>query len=484
MISNGPWTKPSMAFVHSADRWESHSFPGSAAAAASGGRLYPRAARIRRARSTTVAVAGILLVTCLVHAVSAQQPPAPAVDFEKLSQLLRAGDYAAVETEATTIEAAVKPKSPKDPDYLPRCKASLDALVARGLAALRTGRLEAADEALTAADALYSDKDFQKTFAAAARAAGPQAAPFVLALDLIRLEMLDLMTSLRLLALRDAEPGAADPLVERVTALLEESAKVRGRVAPRIAKADELVQKSPHYQVLGSRAENLKFGALLACEQSRLAGAGAGERITAALAELDEARALTEQAIAAALGPPPEGKQPTPPEPGATLSDAEREACLERADVLEATAEAALTANDAGRARGAIEAALAWRRAALPKHHPDLLAPTVVSALASIAQATAPTGGAAGTGERPEIAAASAALGEARQILLAADRQFDAASPVRKRLELATAALSKAEAQIDAQITITDAADAAAARAIATLESDATAERPPAADRP
>jgi hypothetical protein len=436
------------------------------------------------ARSTTVVVAGTVLAICLVNAVSAQQPPAPAVDFQKLVQLLRAGDYAAVETEATTIEAAVKPKSPKDPDYLPRCKASIDALVARGLAALRMGRLEAADAALTAADALYSDKDFQKTFAAAARAAGPQAAPFMLALDLIRLEMLDLMTSLQLLALRDAEPGAADPIVERVTALLEESAKVRGRVAPRIAKADEMVQKSPHYQVLGSRAENLKFGAVLACEQARLAGSGQREKNAAALADLDEARALTDQAIAAALGPPPEGKQPTPPQPGSALSDAEREACLERADVLEATAEAALTANDAGRARTASDAALAWRRAALPKDHPDLLAPTVVSALAAIAQATEPTRGASGTGERPEIAAATAALGQARQILLATDRQFDAASPARRRLERATAALVKAETQIDAQITIADAADAAAARAIATLESDATAERPPAAARP
>jgi hypothetical protein len=437
----------------------------------------------RRGRATTIAAAGIVFAVCLVHAVSAQQPPAPPVDFGKLSQLFRAGDYAAVLTEASAMEAAVKPKSPKDPDFLPRCRASIDVLVARGLAALRLGRLEVADEALTAADAMYSDKDFQKTFAAAARAGGSQAAPAVLSLDLIRLEMLDALTLLHLHKLRDAEPGAADPLVERVTTLLEESAKVRGKVAPRIAKADEMVQTSPHYQVLSSRSRNVQFGALLACEQARLAGDGEGEKHAAALADLDEARALTDQAIAAALGPPPEGKQPGPPEPGATMSIADREACVARAEVLEATAEAAMKAKDAGRARTAIDSALAWRRAALPTNHPDSLSPIIESAVVSILQATAPTRGDAGTGERPEIAAATAALGQARQILLATDRQFDAASPVRKRLAVATEALAKAEAQIDAQITIADAADAAAARAIATVEADATAERQPAADR-
>jgi len=42
-----PWTKPSMAFVHLADRWKRRGFPRSALLASCSGRLVPQSARMR-----------------------------------------------------------------------------------------------------------------------------------------------------------------------------------------------------------------------------------------------------------------------------------------------------------------------------------------------------------------------------------------------------------------------------------------------------
>lgn len=129
--------------------------------------------------------------------------PPPKPDWAGLESRMVAGDYAAAVTAADAIVELVRPK-PRAPDFLPRSIELTRALMRRGLANLRLGDLDAAEESFTEAYRIFKDKDFQRLVSLQARQATPAIAAKLLQLELDWLELLEIRTAMLAERLRHA----------------------------------------------------------------------------------------------------------------------------------------------------------------------------------------------------------------------------------------------------------------------------------------
>ena len=442
----------------------------------------------RSCRRRVLRVATVLLIASpilLATDADGQDPP-PEADFGNIVKLLRAGDYVAAEEAASKAEAAIRPASVKDTNYLPRARACIDFLVARAIAARRMGKLDSAEAALAEAEERYGDKDFQRTFNQAARGAGANA---MLSLGMVHIEMLDLRTELALdrfeAAGGDAKAAVLEPLVGRVEQGLQDSASARQRLAKRLEKADPGVLQSTYVRVLAGTTRPSMFAARLATARARRTRVDPAKRdgavalLATAATELENGRSSAAEGIAAALGGPPEA-EPQPADAGAELSEPQQEAALVWAELLGCQAETSQVAGDLPGARKAVERALAFRRSAQRADHPDLVKPLILAAAIVLDEATAKA--ASGPPEATDLAAAADLLESGRRILTSSDRQFDADSPARSRLAKEVRRLAEAEAAREKLLAGGDAAEAAATRAGESLQAIATGANPPAAD--
>jgi len=130
------------------------------------------------------------------------------VDTNRLVQLIDAGEYRAAVAEAKALEETVRPKA-KDAAYVPRVRAAVDLLLTQGTLERRMGDLDAAETTLGTAFKTYTDREFQRRLALAARSAGEQAAaalvPYELVFVDLRWSSLDVIVNVRLVDVRVVE---------------------------------------------------------------------------------------------------------------------------------------------------------------------------------------------------------------------------------------------------------------------------------------
>lgn len=438
-------------------------------------------------RRTALVVASCLLIPALSS--PAADPPAVAKepDWRSLDGLLVRGEYEQAAKLAGEIVVAVEPKR-RDPDVLPRTIAFVRALMRRGLAELRLGRLEEADATFEQAFRSFKDRDFQRLLSIQARTSNTKVIADLVALEVNWVELLDLrmaviLERLRLLGLEPANGDGGGPSDEAVGQHIKEwladldvlsrnAREARETLAARLAQGGTGALGSPHGRALAGGFRPAIVSGIRALELSRLPGgdsgtaADSGDLAAEALERFAEATEALDEAIAAVA---PKGLAALKPEPRI-------EALLLQAELLVCQGEASLAVGEPARASERLAAAIALqeqagslRKLPEPDAHPDLFWPLVMAAEAQLGESHAllgagdPAGARAATVEATKLLARAAAL------------PFPKDHPRRGRLTSLQAGLRQALSAVEATLPGSDAADAAARRVRRGLDATAAA---------
>lgn len=455
----------------------------------------------RRSRRPARALAPLALA-CLAAVASLAADPAPDAavkkpDWTGLDALIVAGDYEQAAAAAAEIAETVRPKR-RDNDFLPRSLDWIQALMRRGFAELRLGRLDAADEALEEAYRAFKDRDVQRLLSVQARAADARTREMLVRVDIGWVELLDLRMAVILERLRFASlelaggPRAADreaALREQVGEWLDDfevlarnAREARETLAGRIELGGTGVLASPHARAVAGRFRPALAAGIESLELSRLPfgdprtkadgseaateALPARERLAESFAQFAAAATALDEAIAAAA---PKGVATMKP-------DARIEAALLRESLLGAEAMALLEAGKPADCRARLAEVMALRREAAtlrklprPDEHPDLFWPLLITADTIIQESRARL-------EAGDPAGSRAASLEAGKLLARADAlAVPREHPLRQQLERVRGNLAATLTAVEARIPGSEAANAAASRLRRAIDATAAA---------
>ncbi len=445
-----------------------------------------------------------LASACLVLAwlpAGAIEPTAPATpkpDWGRLDGLLAKGDYAEAAVAAGEIVAAVKPKR-RAADFLPRSVDSMRALMRRGFAELRLGRLDDAAETFEEAHRTFKDRDFQRLLALEARAANARVLRDLVMVEINSVELLDLRSAVILERLRflnleletAGKPSAereaevrtqVEEWLRRLDAFGRNAREAREALADSLGKGGEAILASPHNRSVAGNFRPALIAGIRALELGRLsfgdprvaaAGPASGTESDvgpdAALRHFQEAAVALDEAIAAAA---PKGV-------GSLKAEPRIEATMMRAELLAVEGAALLAAGESIRGRAQLAKAREFRQEAAvlrklqaPASHPDLFWPLVLSAEAMLDEARRDLAGVDPARTRNALLEAAALLKQADSLPLAPEH------PLRARLTGLQARLAGDLSAVDARIPGKDAADAAARRVRRAIDATASGGAP------
>jgi tetratricopeptide (TPR) repeat protein len=452
---------------------------------------------------------GILTACLLVAAVGSlggrslaadPLPPDTKPDWAALEKLLTSGSYHEAATVAGDLAETVKAKR-RAPDFLPRTIERVRALMRRGLALLRLGDVDAADEAFAEATRDYKDREFQRLLALEARNATAAVAAQMAMLEVNGVELVD-FRSLAVLermkaanrarrdsSLRETGPPAAVPtsLLDDVSRWLGElkvlkraGANARESLAERFEKGGPAVVASPYTRaVAGSFRPEMIAGIaareLAAMPAEILQAAAVRDWIDAGDQEADEDAAsqirarLLEDSLghfdkaAAALEEGIRAASPT----GATglRGDARIEAALLEAEimvnrgaVLQQRAELALAREGFRRAVQLQREVGELRRSPSPDVHPDMFWPLLLDAEATLEEARRLLAGGDHEASQATVREAATTLARAAALPVSPDH------PLRGQLADLQRRLHQERTALGDLLPRSEAADAAARR--------------------
>jgi tetratricopeptide (TPR) repeat protein len=419
-----------------------------------------------------------------------------------------AGEYAKATTAANAIIDAAKPDK-KAPDFLPRCRATIDALMWRGFAESQLGHLDAAVATFAQAQEVFKDREFQKQVSVVEKRGGPQAAGPLVELDLqfVHLQNLRAVVVLEKLQRAAAEQArGGDAAKQRAATLAEEvrgwieslrsyaktAADTRKKLADRFDKGGPSVVGSPHSRALMSPFHPELIAGIAAFELSRLpiqgfppvAGAEPSPKAVPAsplfdLEGLDSAQRLEKAFVhfdAASKALDEVFKVVFPKGLASAPLDAKRlEADVLLAQVLIARCSALLHKRDIKESQKAVDEVFrihkemaALRKVPTAATHPEHLLPLLFAT--ELALIDSEEQFKAGLIDEARAAAlkATETLARAAALPLAEDH------PQRHDLSRLAAAIESQRAKLDASITITDAAEVAARRIRRAVEATPT----------
>jgi len=440
--------------------------------------------------------AWILLGGALCLAGEPATTTAKAPDWAGLETLLRAGDYEGAAAAADEIATALKPKR-REPDFVGRSIGFFRALVRRGFAEFRLGRLDAAAATFEQARRIPRDSEFKRLLAAEVRGANAKVANLLVPLDADRMElsmlrMLVILERLRLANPRSAPAAARSPeddealrtqvaeWLDDLDAIAKTDGEVRKSLEDHLGKAAAAVLASPRNRALVGRFPLALVAGIRSLELSRLPwgdpraaanaaaetapGRTTGEWLAEARRQLAEAAAALDEAIAAAA-------------PGGTAAlkpDQSTEILLMRSELAVREGEVLLEAGDPSGARQRfmqavdhLEKIATLRKLPQPKSHPDLFRPLVLGADAMRAEALGHVEKGDPAQGQQTLVAASAILARAEELSVPEDH------PLRPRLLSLKSLVGEDLARTAAEIPGVEAADAAARRLRRTLDAAA-----------
>lgn len=440
-----------------------------------------------------LACACVMLASVVCQAVEPAAPAGKKPDWAGLESLLRAGDYERAATAADDIATALKPKR-RDPDFVPQSISFFQALVRRGFAELRLGRLDAAAATFEQARRIPRDSEFRRLLAAETRGANARVAALLVPLDVDLVELLDLqmlviLERLRLANLQPATAAARSPEQEEafrkqvgdwlddLDALAKTAGEARKTLEERLDKAGPAVLASPRNRALVGRFPLSLVAGIRSLELSRLPhgdprsatdaapeatpGPTGREWLAESRRQFADAAAALDEAITEAA----------PGGAAALKPDQTIEILLMRAELRIREGELLLAAGDptASRQRFAqavefLEQLATLRKLQQPKSHPDLFRPLVLGADAMLAEARRDIEKGDPAQGRQTIVAASALLARAENLPVPEEH------PLRPRLLALQALVGEDLAQAGARIPGADAADTAARRVRRTLD--------------
>jgi hypothetical protein len=458
-----------------------------------------------------------------------------AVERKLLVELLEEGNYRQAVAEARRVEAAIKPQK-KNVWLGPLTPVYAELLIYRGSIERRMGNLDDAEKTLTMAYNMVSEPGFQQlVMAAAPRDDGEEQGRYWLPLELTYLRLLDNSTELlfqrvraandaRLVGREAASREQVDTWFKQIDTLIRMSIASRRSLRGRLSdEEDDPLARSALARMMITQARPRRFAGMRLLEASKLPWTLPGDSTA-----VGEARDAAEDGDAANTQPTVEPPAYPPAEDtaerkmqadsqrrrannyleeatalGAAAADAalaafkdrdkeaaqaspefdlaRREAALVRAEPLVPLAEAEMLAGDLKAARGHLDAGLADLESAGLENHPDIALPLMLSAELALRESKA------AFDAREPLAAKQAAkravdsLQAAKQLLEAEDSQYDPASPLHTLLADLISGSRTQEQKSTQVLAATDAADAAARKALAALsKGDAKKAKPKA----
>jgi len=444
-------------------------------------------------------VLGFVLVAA--RAPAADSPAqAPKPDFAALDALLAGGDYAGAITAADAIAAAVRPK-PRADDFLARNIELIRALMRRGVAELRIGRIDTAEATFTEAHRIFKDREFQRLVVLNTRQAGPRLPPAVVDLELAWLDLLFMRIAVVVEKLKHeadewatAEDGSPDRekearerigrCLDQLKGLRKAAVDARQSFGERFNEASKAVPLTPYALSLAGPFRESLLDGLVALEQSRLpvsvlpsaagdpasdsrqdsaapAGADDGSRLRAkAIENLDRASAAFDGVVVAVT-----------PKAGGLRPEMQADLDLLQAELLTARARARIESGEPATVRKDLERVLelhrqvgVLRKRPVPDSHPDLVEPLLLAAGVGIGESRRLL-----AEGRPDAAKEEAEEAQ-RRLESAASLIKDADHPLGGRLTALRQRLAFNLESIGESIPRSDAVDAAARRMIRALD--------------
>ena len=440
-----------------------------------------------------LAGACIVLAGLVCQAVEPAATTAKKPDWTGLESLLRAGDYERAATAADEIATALKPKR-RDPDFVAQSIGFFRALMRRGFAEFRLGRLDDAAATFEQARRIPRDSEFKRLLAAEARGANARVANMLVPLDVDLVELLDLQMLVILERLRRAnlQPAAAaarsqeeeeafrkqvGDWLDDLDTLAKTAGEARKSLEERLDKAAPVVLASPRNRALVGRFPLSLVAGIRSLELSRLpfgdprsaanapADAAPGptgrEWLAESRRQLADAAAALDEAIAAAA---PGGAATLKPDQSIEILQMRAELRIREGEVLLAAGDSSGSSQRFAQATDYFEQIAALRKLPQPKSHPDLFRPLVLCADAMLIEARRDIEKGDPAQGRQTIVAASALLARAEEL------PVPEAHPLRPQLLALQTLVGENLAQARARIPGADAADTAARRVRRTLD--------------
>jgi len=470
-----------------------------------------------------------LLSVVVLIAVSGLAPSAAlaqfdlAVERKLLMELLEEGKYRQAVAEAKRVEAAIKPRK-KNVSLGPMTIVYAELLIYRGSIERRMGNLDAAEKTLADAYKMVSEPGFQQlVMAGSPRDEGEQQGRYWLPLELTYLRLLDNSTDLFIQRVRAANDARAvgrdtadreqiDGWFTRIDTLIRMSIAARGSLRGRLSdEEDDPLTRSAYARMMITQARPRRFAGMRYLEASKLPWTVSSDTTTAeerddgdkskpaqdsppedaaerrmqsdsqrrrSISYLEESMGLGNAAAAAALASFKTRDDPEtapPPEFVAAAS----EAALVRAETLVPLAEAEMLAGDLKSARRHLDAGLEGLESAGLEKHPDIALPLMLSAELALRESKAAFDAKESLASKQAAKRAVDSLQSAKQLLEAEDSQYDSSSPLHALLADLLAGSRTQEQKSSQVLAASDAADAAARKALSAIsKGDAKKAKP------
>jgi hypothetical protein len=438
-----------------------------------------------------LAMAGLPSLGADPPAVSERKPDWPGLD-----SLLWSGDYEKAAAAADDIATALKPKR-RDTDFLAESIGFFRALLRRGFAELRLGRLDDAAATLEQARRIPRDAEFKRLLGIETRSMNAKAVTLLVSLNINFVELLDLQMSilverLRLASLgRDPQAPPSDDTeaklrtqvgdwLDDLDKLGKTAREARKSLAESIETAGSSMLASPYNQALvgGFREAMIAGGRSLALsrlpfgdprdaaapplpkEQSP-PGAAGPEWLETARRELAAATTALDEAVAAAA---PKGVAALKPQQTIEMLLLREELLVLEGEVLLSSDDAAGSRERFTKAMELVRQIATLRKLTNAESHPDLFPPLVRCAEAMLREARRDTEGGDPTRGRQALVEASKLLAQAEGL------PFPKQHPLRASLPGLQARVEEGLSQVGELIPGADAATAAARRLRRSLE--------------
>ncbi len=468
-----------------------------------------------------------LLVVFILIAGSAFAPSAALAQFDLtverklLRELLEEGKYRQAVAEAKRVEAAIKPRK-KNVSLGAMTIVYAELLIYRGSIERRMGNLDAAEKTLNDAYKMVSEPGFQQlVMAGSPRDEGEQQGRYWLPLELTYLRLLDNTTELYLQRVRAANDARAvgrdtadreqiDGWFTRIDTLIRMSIAARGSLRGRLSdEEDDPMARSAHARMMITQARPRRFAGMRYLEASKLPWTVSADTNTddaqdeaskpaedappenaserkmqsdsqrrRSISYLEESMGLGNAAATEALASFKTRDDPEtapPPEFVAAAS----EAALVRAEPLVPLAEAKMLAGDLKSARRHLDAGLEGLESAGLEKHPDIALPLMLSAELALRESKAAFDAKDSLASKQAAKRAVDSLRSAKQLIESEDSQYDSSSPLHTLLADLLAGSRTQEQKSSQVLAASDAADAAARKALSAIsKGDAKKAKP------
>jgi hypothetical protein len=446
-----------------------------------------------------------------------------AVERKLLTELLEEGKYRQAVAEAKRVEAAIKPRK-KNVSLGPMTIVYAELLIYRGSIERRMGNLDAAEKTLTDAYKMVSEPGFQQlVLAGSPRDDGEQQGRYWLPLELTYLRLLDNTTELYLQRVRAANDARAvgrdtadrdqiDGWFTRIDTLIRMSIAARSSLRGRLSdEEDDPMARSAHARMMITQARPRRFAGMRYLEASKLPWTAAADTAAAdegeegvkskpaedsppedaadrkmqadsqrrrAISYLEESMGLGNAAADAALASF-KTRDDAETEPPLEFVAAAGEAALVRAEPLVPLSEAEMLAGDLKSARRHLDAGLEGLESAGLARHPDIALPLMLSAEVALRESKAAFDAKDSLASKQAAKRAVDSLQSAKQLIESEDSQYDSSSPLHALLADLLAGSRTQEQKSSQVLAASDAADAAARKALSAIsKGDAKKAKP------